>query len=56
MTEQEIRQKLSDRNLTVVAKRIGHKYSSVRNFVSGDAKRPTWELVKALEEYLEAWQ
>lgn len=56
MTEQQIRDALADRNLTVVSKRIGHPYSAVRGFVNGEAKRPTWQLVKALEDYLEGGQ
>ena len=52
MTEDEIRQALSDRKLNVVADRIGHPYSEVRRFAKGVSVRPTWQLVNALEKYL----
>ena len=47
-----IRERLEDRNLTVVAERTGLHYNTVWKIATGVALNPSLNTVKALSEYL----
>lgn len=55
LTIEEIREALSDRNLSEVSRRLNGKYSGayLRAIESGKAPNPSYECVKTLSEYLE---
>ncbi len=50
----EIRNRLHGVDAKALAKQIGHNHTTVWRFLTGKTKRPAWELVKALQDYLEA--
>lgn len=52
LTLEEIRRRLSDRKLVQVAEAIGLHYNTVRNIAAGENTNPTYEVVKALSDYL----
>lgn len=53
MTEDEIRAKLEPYNLKKLSGEIGLPYVTLTRFAAGKTVRPSWALVKALEDYLE---
>lgn len=55
LTIEEIREALEDRNLSEVSRRMGGKYTGayLRQIMSGKAKNPSYECIKAISEYLE---
>jgi transcriptional regulator with XRE-family HTH domain len=52
ITLEEIRQKLSDRNLSEVARRTGVSYRTLFSICNGTNKNPSYESVRAIVEYL----
>ena len=53
LTLEEIRKRLNDRNISVVAKSIGMTRQFVSAVKSGRAPNPSYETVKKLSDYLE---
>lgn len=53
LTLQEIRQRLADRRLNMVAEATGLHYNTVRNIATGENPNPTYAVLKALSDYLE---
>lgn len=55
MSLEEIREALSDRNLSEVSRRLNGKYSGayLRAIQSGKAANPSYECIKTISEYLE---
>lgn len=53
MSLDEIRKKLEDRNLPVVAERIGVSYRTILNIKNGSNKNPSHKVVEALIRYFE---
>jgi transcriptional regulator with XRE-family HTH domain len=53
LTLEEIRQRLFDRRLNVVAEATGLHYNTVRNIAIGHNTNPTYGVLKALSDYLE---
>jgi transcriptional regulator with XRE-family HTH domain len=53
LTIKEIQEKLKDRNLAAVARNIGYTRAGVHKLASGKSKKPTYELIKKLSDYLE---
>mgnify|MGYP001575259305 CR=1 FL=1 len=49
----DIRERLSDRNLSEVARRIGMPYETLYFFVTGRTDNPLYETVRKISEYLE---
>jgi len=54
MTVKEIREKLSDRNLRVIAKRTGIHYMTVYRIATGRSANPTLRVANKLIQYFEA--
>lgn len=54
LTPEQVRERLSGADAKVVAAAIGHDHTAVWRFLTGRTKRPAWELVRALQQYLEA--
>lgn len=52
MTLEEIKQKLSDRNLMEVSRRTGVSYRTIFGISNGTNKNPSYESVRAIVEYL----
>ena len=52
MTAHEIRQRLSDRNLVEVAKRLGITYSRLRRYYLGNETHLKVEEILSIAEYL----
>jgi transcriptional regulator with XRE-family HTH domain len=52
LTLEEIRKRLQDRRLTSVSEFTGLHYNTVRNIAAGDNTNPTYEVLKALSDYL----
>lgn len=53
---EEIRTRLSDRNLSEVSRRVGLSYQTIFYFCQNDHHNPSHKTVKVLSEYLEAEQ
>lgn len=53
LTIEEIREKLSDRNLSEVGRRLGIKPTWMTDFVRNKRPNPSYEMVKKLSDYLE---
>ena len=53
MTEDEIRDKLVPYNLKRLSDETGLPYVTLTRFAAGKTARPSWKLVKTLENYLE---
>ncbi len=51
-TVDEIREKLSDRNIAEVARRTGLEYAVVYRIATGKTPNPTYATAKVLVEYL----
>ena len=49
----KIQQQLSDRNLKVVAERLGIKHERLWRIASGKSKRPSMEDIEKIMNYLE---
>jgi len=49
----EIREKLSDRNLREVARRCEMSYMTVYNMANGNIENPGYKTIKTLVDYLE---
>lgn len=56
MTLEQIRQGLQDRRVSLVAKATGLHYNTVRDMRDNDEANPTYKVLKALSDYLEARQ
>ena len=52
LTLEEIRKRLEDRRLNMVAEATGLHYNTVRNIAVGENTNPTYEVFKALSDYL----
>lgn len=52
LTLEDIRKRLEDRRLNMVAEATGLHYNTVRNIAVGDNTNPTYEVLKALSDYL----
>ena len=52
LTLEDIRKRLEDRRWTMVAEFTGLHYNTVRNIATGENKNPTYEVLKALSDYL----
>lgn len=48
----KIRERLTDRKLTVVAKRTGLHYNTVYRIANGSSKDPAYSVIKRLSDYL----
>lgn len=53
LTIDKIKERLGDRNLTEVARRAGLTYWQVYNMANGKTLQPSYEVVKALSDYLD---
>lgn len=53
MTPDQIRKRLEGADAKAIAAQIGHCHTTVWRFLTGKTKRPAWELVQALQAYLE---
>ena len=51
MTLEEISEKLSDRNLTIISERTGIHYNTLRNIKNGENKNPGYLMVVNLSNY-----
>jgi transcriptional regulator with XRE-family HTH domain len=49
---EDIRKRLEDRRLNMVADATGLHYNTVRNIAAGENTNPTYEVLKALSDYL----
>lgn len=54
MTLKEVKIKLEDRNLKEVARRVNLSYNQVWGVASGKVIHASFDVVKALSDYLEA--
>lgn len=54
LTLEQIKTKLEDRNLPVIAERTGVSYRTIVNIKNGTNKNPSLRIVKALSEYFGA--
>jgi len=52
LTLEEIKKRLEDRRLNMVAEATGLHYNTVRNIAAGENTNPTYEVIKALSDYL----
>lgn len=52
ITLEELKLKLSDRNLSEVARRTGVSYRTIHSICDGTNKNPSYETVRILIEYL----
>lgn len=52
MNVDTLRKQLDDRNLKVVAERIGVNYMTLLRFYSGETKKPSFEMVETIAKYL----
>ncbi len=52
----QIRERLKDADAKAVAAAIDRSHHSVWRFLTGRTKRPAWDLVQALQTYLDAQQ
>jgi transcriptional regulator with XRE-family HTH domain len=52
LTKEEIKERLSDRSATVVAKRLGLNFATVNRVKSGEGN-PTYKTISKLSDYLE---
>jgi len=50
---EEIRERLHDRKLTVVAQHTGLHYNTIYRIANGTSKDPAYSVVKRLSEYLD---
>jgi len=53
MVVEDIKKQLDDRNLKVVAERIGVNYMTLLRFYKGETKKPSFEMIDSLAKYLE---
>lgn len=53
LTLDEIKKRLADRRLNMVAEVTGLHYNTVRNIATGENPNPTYAVLKALSDYLE---
>lgn len=53
LTLEEIKKKLSDRNISAVAKNIGMTRQFISAVKTGKAPNPSYDTVKKLSDYLE---
>ena len=53
LTPEEIREKLKDRVIKMVAEQTGLHYNTVLNIRNGESADPSHRAVKALSEYFE---
>lgn len=51
MTLEEIKARLSDRNLTTISERTGLSYPTVCAIASGRQKNPSYRTIKKLTDY-----
>lgn len=56
LTLDEIKQRLSDRNISAVAKSVGMTRQFISAVKTGKAPNPSYDTVKKLSDYLEANQ
>ena len=54
MTLEHIRSALQDRRIGKVAKATGLHYNTIRDIRDNPEANPTWRVMKALNDYLEA--
>jgi transcriptional regulator with XRE-family HTH domain len=54
LTIEQIKIRLSDRNLSAVAKKTGLSRQTISGIANGTAQKPSYETVKILSDYLEA--
>ena len=54
MTLEQIKEALKDRRAGMVAKSTGLHYNTVRDIRDNDNANPTYKVMKALSDYLEA--
>jgi hypothetical protein len=52
LTLEDIRKRLADRRINMVADSTGLHYNTVRNIAVGENTNPTYEVLKALSDYL----
>lgn len=52
MTLEQVRAALHDRNLSRVAEAVGLHYDTVRRVANGQQKQVSYQVVKALSDYL----
>ena len=50
---EEIRERLHDRKLTIVAQQTGLHYNTIYRIANGTSKDPAYSVVKRLSEYLD---
>lgn len=53
LTLEKIKQKLEDKNLSVVARRIGLTPAYLSAICRGTAKNPSYAVIKKISEYLD---
>lgn len=53
LTIEEIKQRLSDRNIKAVAEAIGVSRQTISNIKNGKNTTPAYQTVKAISDYLE---
>jgi DNA-binding Xre family transcriptional regulator len=53
LTIKEIRQKLEDRKLQIVAEKTGVHYNTLKKIKDGKNDNPTLKVIKAISDYLE---
>lgn len=53
LTLEQIRKHLEDRNLSEVSRRTGVGYANLHAIYTGVRRNPTYQVLKALSDYLE---